>query len=334
MEVVPGADDYRERLRADFAAGSAADVMVISYLDFAGLMARGLFTPVAPLLEASTVLTETDFYPQVVSPFRWKRRLACLPQAASGLVVYYNRDLFAQAGVAEPPPDWDWERFTATAQALTRDLDGDGRTDQFGLGLEPGLVSLAPFVWQNQGDLVESPGWPTRFVLNRLPGLKAVEWYADLQVKIHAVPDAEAEAAEPSLDRFTAGSMGMYLGSRAAVAGLRQAAGFDWDVAPLPRQPRPALQRATGRRLLPLQRLEQSADRLALRGVRRLGPRSGRAGGLRPGRARAALGGRVGRLPGPVGAAGPQSDIRRHSARCQPAAHRGELARYPTDRGR
>lgn len=70
MAALPGRGDYRDRLRADFAAGSAADVMIVDYLDFPGLMARGLFMPVAPYLDASTAIREADFYPRVVSPFR------------------------------------------------------------------------------------------------------------------------------------------------------------------------------------------------------------------------------------------------------------------------
>jgi multiple sugar transport system substrate-binding protein len=234
IAVLPGAGDYRERLRADFAAGSAADVLIVDYLDFASLASRGLLEPLQPRLDASAVISETGFYPQVLAPYRWNRSLVCIPQDASGLAVFYNRALFAQAGLADPRPDWNWDDFTAAAQALTRDLDGDGRTDQYGLGLVPGLTTLAPFIWQNRGDLVEQPSWPRRLLINMPLALQAADWYAALQTSLHAAPDAEAEAAQPSLDRFAGGQTAMYLGGREVVPALRQAAGFDWDVAPIP----------------------------------------------------------------------------------------------------
>jgi multiple sugar transport system substrate-binding protein len=234
VAVLPGPADYRERLRADFAAGSAADVMIVDYLDFASLASRGLLETLQPQLDASTVISETGFYPQVLAPFRWDRRLVCIPQDASGLAVFYNRGLFAQAGLPDPKPDWNWDDFTAAAKTLTRDTDADGHTDQYGLGLEPGLTTLAPFIWQNRGDIVEEPGWPRRLLLDQPLALQAADWYASLQTGLHAAPDAEAESAQPSLDRFTSGQMAMYLGGREAVPALRQAAGFDWDVAPIP----------------------------------------------------------------------------------------------------
>ena len=44
-----------------------------------------------------------DFYPVAMDAFRWQGEQLCLPQNISSLAVYYNRDLFEQYGVAEPP---------------------------------------------------------------------------------------------------------------------------------------------------------------------------------------------------------------------------------------
>ena len=38
------------------------------------------------------------------------------------------------------------------AKKLTKDLDGDGKTDQYGLGVEASIIRLAPFVWSNGGE--------------------------------------------------------------------------------------------------------------------------------------------------------------------------------------
>ena len=54
--------------------------------------------------------------------------------------------------------DWTWDEFLATAKALTLDLDGDGVTDQYGLGTEASIFRVAPFIWQNGGELVVGAG--------------------------------------------------------------------------------------------------------------------------------------------------------------------------------
>ena len=235
---IPSPADYRLRLGADFAAGSPPDVSLINYRRYAALAARGVLEPVEPYLRASQVISERDFYPQAIDPFRWRGELMCLPQNISSLVVYVNRDLFAAAGVPLPEADWTWDEFLAAAKALTRDLDGDGRIDQYGLGTEVSLPRLAPFVWQNGGELVVLEGGlrPVRLALDSRAAREAVEWFVALQTEHGVVPDALAEAAEPSESRFMAGRTGMFLDSRRAVPTFRDIEAFDWDVAPLPQR--------------------------------------------------------------------------------------------------
>jgi multiple sugar transport system substrate-binding protein len=237
---IPGQSDYRQRLGVDFAAGTPADVVLINYRRYAAFAAKGALEPLGPYLERSERIAAGDFYPETLAPFTWEGELVCVPQNLSSLAVYYNRDLFRAAGLADPAPDWGWGEFLAAAQALTRDLDGDGQTDQYGLGTEVSLFRAAPFIWQNGGALVDDEAAPTRLALDAPVAREALQWFVDLQVRHHVVPDAVAEAAEDSESRFLNGRLGMYLNSRRGVPTYRTIQSFDWDVAPLPRGREPA----------------------------------------------------------------------------------------------
>ena len=46
------------------------------------------------------------------------------------------------------------------AKKLTNDMDGDGKTDQYGLGVEASIIRLAPLVWSNGGEIVNSAEEP------------------------------------------------------------------------------------------------------------------------------------------------------------------------------
>jgi multiple sugar transport system substrate-binding protein len=241
---IPSLPDYRQRLGADFAAGAPADIVLINYRRYAQFAGRGLLEPLGPYLRASSILRESDFYREALAPFAWKGELQCIPQNLSSLVVYYNRDLFTAAGLPDPADDWTWDEFLAAAQALTLDLDGDGRTDQFGLGTEASLFRVAPFIWQNGGELVLTepgrPDRPRRLAVDQTAAREAIEWFVDLQVTHRVVPDAIEEAAEGSESRFLNGRTAMFLNSRRGVPTYRASAAFDWDVAPLPRRSRAA----------------------------------------------------------------------------------------------
>jgi multiple sugar transport system substrate-binding protein len=239
---IPDQADYRQRLGADFAAGTPADVVLINYRRYAPFAAMGALEPLEPYLQGSELIAEDDFFPEAIDPFRWRGELTCIPQNVSSLVVYYNKDLFDEARLPYPDADWTWDDFLAIARALTKDLDGDGVTDQYGLGTEASIFRVAPFIWQNGGELVVLEGGlrPVSLAVDSRPAREAIEWFVALQTEHGVVPDAVAESAQDSESRFLSGRMAMYLNSRRGVPTYRQIEGFDWDVAALPRQERPA----------------------------------------------------------------------------------------------
>jgi multiple sugar transport system substrate-binding protein len=174
---VPDQADYRRRLATDFSAGTPADIVFINYRRYASLAAKGAIEPLGPYLAKSSVIEESDFYAETTKPFYWEGKLQCIPQNLSSLVVYYNKSLFDAAGAQYPADDWNWDDFLATAKALTKDTDGDGTIDQYGLGTEASIFRLAPFVWQNGGDIVDDPENPKRLTLDTAEAREAVAWF-------------------------------------------------------------------------------------------------------------------------------------------------------------
>ena len=235
LSHIPSQGDYRTKLATDFAAGAPPDVALLSYRRMGAFAAADQLEPLGPYLDRSDVIVRDDFYPITLESFTWQDELLCIPQNISSLVVYYNRDLFAAAGVPEPADDWTWDDFVAAAVALTRDDDGDGAPEQYGLGVEPSLYRLSPFVWQNDGRIVDDPAYPTQLGLTRAPSLAALEWFVALQTEHGVVPDRVAEGAIDSETRFVQGTTAMYLNSRRGTPTYRESADFDWDIAPLPR---------------------------------------------------------------------------------------------------
>jgi multiple sugar transport system substrate-binding protein len=245
VELIHIADqgDYRQRMAADFAAGTPADVVLINYRRYGQFAARGVLEPLGPRLAGSTLVREADFYEEALSPFRWNGQLMCIPQNLSSLVVYYDKDAFDAAGLPYPADDWTWDEFLSTAQALTIDRDGDGTIDQHGLGTEASIFRVAPFIWQNGGELVrssQSTGLPFALAFDTPAAREAIQWFVDLQTVHHVVPDSVEEAAMSSEDRFQEGTVAMFLNSRRGVPAYREIDSFDWDVAALPTGKQPA----------------------------------------------------------------------------------------------
>ncbi len=231
---IPSPRDYRTRLATEFAAGTPPDVTLMNYRRYGAFAASGLLKPVGPMLAQSELIQPEDFYPITIESFMWDGELMCVPQNISSLVVYYNQDLFDAAGVDYPADGWTWDDFLQTAVSLTQDFDGDGIVDQYGLGIDPSLMRLAPFVWQNGGPIVDDPVIPTRLTLTRPPSLDALHWFVDLRQRHGVVPNRIEEASQDSESRFVSGTTAMWLNSRRGTPAYREIERFVWDVAPLP----------------------------------------------------------------------------------------------------
>jgi multiple sugar transport system substrate-binding protein len=241
-------DDLIARLSTSIAGGSPPDLFLMNYRFYGQFAARGALEPLESYVEGSDVFNLDDFYPQAVDTFRWDGRVTCLPQNISSLVVYYNKDLFRRFGVAVPTDDMGWAEFLSRAQQLTRDAKGlvvrgadpdlpqqnTAKAAIYGLGVEPTLIRLAPFVWSSGGQLVDDGANPTRFALDSGEAKRALQLFFDLRTRFGVVPSDTEVEAEDAESRFLNSRLAMFLESRRLVPSLREAAKFDWDVAALP----------------------------------------------------------------------------------------------------
>jgi multiple sugar transport system substrate-binding protein len=233
-------DDLLARLATSFAGGTPPDLFLLNYRFYGQFAARGVLEPIQDRLADSEVFEEEDFYPQALEAFRRDGELVCLPQNISSLVVYYNRDMFRQAGVPEPEEGWTWNDMVQKAIKLTKDKDSDGNIDQYGLGVEPSIIRLAPFVWSNGGELVDDEEKPTRFTLDTPEGLSAMQAFFDLRDKHLVIPSDQEREAEDEETRFLNNRLAMVLSSRRATPSFRTITAFDWDIAALPKHKQPA----------------------------------------------------------------------------------------------
>jgi len=240
LSHIPNGGEFRQKLATMFSAGSPPDVFLYNFRRLGVYVSEGAIHPLDALLDSSEKLNREDFYSIALTAFTYQGALQCIPQNLSSPVFYYNRALFDAAGLAYPQAGWTLDDFLATARALTKDTDGDGTIDQYGFGTAVETIRLAPFVWQNGGQLLDDPVNPTRLTLDSPETREALQWFVDLQVKEHISPDAIAEEASSSQNRFVAGTLAMYMDSRVAVPTLRTITGFEWDAAPLPVGKNPA----------------------------------------------------------------------------------------------
>ncbi|MER6731310.1 extracellular solute-binding protein [Streptomyces puniciscabiei] len=104
-------NDVDAKVKDMVAAGHAPDLAQIgAYADYA---AAGKLYPVSDLL---SIPTQADFLSQLSEAGQWNHTQYGIPFAASTRVLFYNKTLFARAGITTAPTTWD--QLAADAQAL------------------------------------------------------------------------------------------------------------------------------------------------------------------------------------------------------------------------
>jgi len=227
-------DDLLTRLSTSFSGGTPPDLFLLNYRFIGQYQARGVLEPIQPYLEDSDAFERDDFYPQALEAFTFDGVLHCLPQNVSSLVVYYNVDMFREIGLEGPPEDWTFFDMVGLARNLTIDRDGDGAPEQYGLGVEPTVIRIAPFIWSNGGTLVDDEENPTRFTLHEPAAAEVMQSFFDLREEYRVVPTEHELESQEDEDRFLNGGSAMLLASRRETPSLRTVTDFEWDVAPLP----------------------------------------------------------------------------------------------------
>lgn len=218
-------DDHLTKLSTSFAAGDPPDVFLVNFREYSQFVARGAVEPYGSFVDDLGVDLD-DYYSAPVEAFTFNDELQCMPQNISSLVVYYNTDLFDQAGVEPPREGWTWEDFRATGEALTT---GDVR----GIGIEPSVIRLAPFVWSNGGDIVDDLKVPSTFTLDTPEAREALDFLVSL-AHDELIPTEKELASQDLVTRFITSKVAMLLSSRRETPEFREVRGLNWDVGPLP----------------------------------------------------------------------------------------------------
>ena len=226
--------DYKKKIQLAMISGGAADVLLMDDEILPAYSVRGFLEDLSPYIERDReALRLDDMFPTAMESFRYQGVQSGLPWDGSSEVFFFNKDLFDAAGVPYPDRDWTCSDFRRIARELTRDLDGDGRPDQFGAMIEFTLNTVEGFVWSFGGDILNED--KTRFAMNTPEAIEAIQFLADMRCQDHVVPwstEGETLFAEVQLlsGRVAMVKSGAYVAL--TLKGVKDA--MRWGMAPVP----------------------------------------------------------------------------------------------------
>lgn len=122
-----------QELETSFAGGTLPDVFHMGSGWQARFYRLGML---APLNDYITKETREDIYKPIWELFTFNGDIVEIPSLVGPWGITYRKDLFEKAGLKTSPEEFPetWGQCVLAAMKLTKDLDGDGRIDQWGVG--------------------------------------------------------------------------------------------------------------------------------------------------------------------------------------------------------
>ena len=232
MDHIP--DDYFTKLTAEYAAGTAPDVVYASPADLQSIALKGMVRDLSPQIRQDKI-NLNDINPPAQLPYMWDGKVWALACWNDTRILMINRNMFKAAGIPLPPEDWNgagWttDDFVAAAKKLT-----DASSNKWGL-VNEGLT-IKRWAWMFGAYYWNDDKVPTRSAFNSTENVTGLQWIRDLQV-------GQRVMAPQGADKPFGGWEKMFRNGQAAMVwiGYKNVAGtfadlkdFEWATAPVPK---------------------------------------------------------------------------------------------------
>ncbi|MCZ0982237.1 extracellular solute-binding protein [Streptomyces diastatochromogenes] len=165
-------------------------------------------------LESVRDLGREDWLPGLAEPGSISGSQYGIPWYAANRIVIYNKDLFAAAGIDQPP---------ATREQWlddTEKLDEDGSQGIYLAGQD--WYTLAGFVWDEGGELAVDKGGQWTGALDSPAAQRGMAFYKKLQALGDGPKNAD-EQTPPQADVFAKGDVAQLIATPSAVAAILKA---------------------------------------------------------------------------------------------------------------
>lgn len=241
---------YQQKLLAQFAAGVAPDVAMMDPANFQSYARRGAFLALDDLIAKTPELNIHEYYPSIVKAHSYQGKLYVLPRDIAPIaIVYYNKKMLNDAGVATPDGKWTWDFVPHPADGdhdflnvLQKMQKKNAAGKVVSWGYVPGWPDLfVDMVSFGQGaNYVDNSEDPTKLNFDDPRIQKAYQWYADLTLKQNLIPTSFDLQGTNSRQMFTQKKVAMYQSGIWDTPQLRKEippvdkGGFVWDIALAP----------------------------------------------------------------------------------------------------
>ncbi len=221
-------NDARIKSLAAIKAGESAQLAVMFSIDVYDLIEQDAIIPFSDIAN-----TQEDkkwlnsFYPALMENGTTLGKIWGVPFQRSTIVMYYNKEMFKEAGLNPEQPPKNWDELVNMGKKLTK--KGQWGTMIPSTGYPYWMFGA--LAKQNGATLMDSDGKKTFFDNKKV--IEALEYWKDLSAKYHIMPEGTIEWGTLRKN-FLEGKTAMMWHSTGNLTTVKKNAKFDFGVAMLP----------------------------------------------------------------------------------------------------
>jgi multiple sugar transport system substrate-binding protein len=218
---------YDEKILSMVTGGTPPDVMGTLRFTSTSWAVKGITTPLDQYLTRGG-FKESDYFPNAITPWRLNGTLYALPREVDLHTLWFNRQLFEQAGIKPPDETWTWDSLITNGQRLTR---REGGPSQFAFNVATNHKAWVAFAQQNGAKLWDKEVLPSKLLINTQPVYDAIQYIADLRNKHRVMPTGQ-ETTDLGGNLWPRGMLAMNFAEASQAASFASTIkDFQYDVA-------------------------------------------------------------------------------------------------------
>lgn len=222
--------DYSEWLAQKMLKGKEPDVFYVMPGDFNTFASIGIMQKLDEFIASDDEFTLDRFYVNAVRSGQFQGSYYALPKEVDPRLMFVNTTLLRKEGIEIPKGTWTWEEFYDICRKVTKDIDGNGKINQFG---------VVGFNWQdaagtNGQQLFNTSG--TKAIFDNSEVLESINFIISLN-QLNQNFKVTPEDFDNGRVAFRPFLFSYYRAYKSYPYRIIRYSGFEWECIQLPRGP-------------------------------------------------------------------------------------------------
>lgn len=125
--------DFVQKMNAQMLTGKGPDILLIDSIPYRKYADKNLLVDLKELIKKDSSFDKSQYYANIFDALTYKDKLYAMPLDFSYSAFVTNTGFLKEQSIEINDRSWTWKDFIDIASKATKDMDGDGKPDMYGM---------------------------------------------------------------------------------------------------------------------------------------------------------------------------------------------------------